>query len=237
MEYEIKRKLVRLNNRQCVDDIKKYIKYSYDFYHTKVPEIMILAKKLHEEYDLKSFYKVFNNLWKKGYHNSRVLAITALKFYKDDFDMETWVFLKPKLKEIKGLEKVDSIGSEILGYIVLKHRELETEIINLSQNKNLWLRRMALVSTIPLIREKDFELAFNLIKMHMHETEEPIQKTIGLLLKEIGDQDPELLKRFLIKNKLSKTAFYSATENIRSFRRLRHSLNSNKFGKWFFWKS
>ena len=215
MEYEIKRKLVRLNNRQCVDDIKKYIKYSYYFYHTKVPEIMILAKKLHEEYDLKSFYKIFNKLWKSGYHNSRVLAITSLKMYKEDFNLETWVFLKPKLKEIRGLDKVDSIGSDILGNIVLRYKELESEIITLSKNKNLWLRRMALVSSIPLIRQKDFKLAINLIKMHMNESEEPLQKTIGLLLKEIGDQDPELLRIFLIKNRnLPKTTFYSATENM-----------------------
>ncbi|MDD5193534.1 MAG: DNA alkylation repair protein [Candidatus Nanoarchaeia archaeon] len=236
MEYEIKRKLVRLNNRQCVDDIKKYISYSYDFYHTKVPEIIILAKKLHEEYELNDFYKVFNKLWKSNYHNSRVLAITALQFYKDDFNVETWNFLKPKLREIRGLDKVDSIGSEILGNILLRYPELEPQIINLAQNKNLRIRRMALVSTIPLIRQKEFRLAFILIKMNMNDIEEPTQKTVGLLLKEIGVQNPEILKRFLIKNdNLSGIAFNSATENIKSFRKLRQ-INSSKLKKLFFWK-
>jgi len=58
------------------------------------------------------------------------------------------------------------------------------------------------------------------------------------ILNFIHYQNPEILRRFLITNKnLPKTAFYSATENIKSFRRLRHLSNSNRFARWFFWKN
>jgi len=95
MEYKLKRPLKRLGHKEFEEDIKGFIKNTHKFYSSKIPEIKTLAKKLHEEHSLEEFYKVFNKLWRSGYHNERVLAIKTLKLYKEDFDFTSLCRVAP----------------------------------------------------------------------------------------------------------------------------------------------
>jgi len=122
-----KRALRKLGNKQFAEDIKTYIKSSHNFFSTRVPEIKTMAKKLHEEYSLKQFYKVFNKLWTSGYEKERSLAVYALQMYEEDFDSSTWEFIKPKLKEIRDYDQIRSI-KDILKGIIKKCPKLKKEI-------------------------------------------------------------------------------------------------------------
>jgi len=119
--------LQKLSNKQIFDDVNVFIKSSHKFFSTRVPELKTMAKKLHEEHGLKDFYKVFNKLWKSGYEKEKSLAIYTLQMYKDDFDANTWKFLKPKLKNINDKDHIESI-KEILKEIIGKYPKLRKEI-------------------------------------------------------------------------------------------------------------
>ena len=95
----MKKQLKKLGDKEFTQDIKKYIKSSHQFHESKTPEIKTLAKKFHEEYSLNEFYKIFNKLWDSGYENEKVLAIHSLKLYKEEFNIKTWKFIKPKIKQ------------------------------------------------------------------------------------------------------------------------------------------
>lgn len=232
--YKPKRKLRKLSNKQIAEDVKKYIRSSHEFYTTRVPELKTLSKRLHEEYDLNDFYKVFNRLWKSGYRE-KYIAINTLQLYNEQFDLTTWKFLKPKLKEIKSLDIVDIVGSEIIGYIFLRHPELEDEILELARSKDLWMKRMVIVSALQFIKNKEFRNILKLMEICIHNKEEYVQKALGWMLREIGNQDPEFLKRFLIQNKnMPERTFFYATENLKGLRRIRKPLIfRNRIRKFF----
>ena len=238
MTYRSKQ-LQRLSNKQIFEDIKKYIKTSHSFYETKVPELTVLAKRLHEEYDLTRFYKVFNKLWNSGYHEERSLAIHALQLYEEEFDLRTWYFLKPKLKDMKSWDKIDSVGIEIIGKILLKYPRLEIEIIKMVNSKNKWFIRMGMMSTLPSIRNGNIKLAMRIAEMHINNKEEHIQKAVGIILYEISRVKPEIAKKFILKNiHMPMITFNYATEDLKELKGLRQikKLQPSLITKLFDWR-
>lgn len=234
------RKLQRLSNKQIFEDVKKYIKDSHSFYETKVPELTVLAKRLHEEYDLYGFYRVFNKLWNSGYHEEKSLAIYTLQLYKEGFDLETWKFLKPKLKDIKSWDKVDSVSVNIIGELLIKNKKLEKEILKMIKSKNIWFKRIGIMSTIPLIKEDRLDLPLCVSGICLYSEQEPIQTAVGKVLKEIAEQKPAVAKKFILKNiHMPLITFRIATEDMKELRKIRNikPLKRNGFEKLMFWKN
>ena len=239
MDYKLKRQFKKLGNKQFAEDIKRYIKSPYEFYGIRVPEIRVLAKRLHEEHSLKNFYKVFNRLWKSGYHEEMSLAIYTLELYKEDLDLTTWRFIKPKLNDLKSWDQVDGISTHIVGQIMLKFPSLKEEMVKLSKSKNFWLRRTAIISTLPLIKKGDLKLTIKLAEDYLYDKEDYIQKATGWMLREAGKKDPELIKKFILKHiDMPSITFSYATEHLVDLRKVRKikKLRSDKRGKFLFWR-
>jgi len=240
MTDKIKRQLKKLSDKQFAENIKKYLKSPYEFYGIHVPEIRTLAKRLHEEHNLKEFYSVFNRLWKSGYHEEMSLALYSLQLYEEDFDMSTWRFLKPKLKEIQTWDQIDAISTFIIGKILLKYPQLEKELWKLSKSKNFWMRRIAIVSTLPRIKKGDIRLTMQLAESYIYDKEDYIQKATGWMLREAGKQKPEIVKRFVLKNiQMPAICFSYATErDLKDLRKVRQlkKLSQDKSGRFSWWK-
>ena len=145
---------------------------------------------------------------------------------------------RKQLKELRSWDKIESISINIIGEILAKNIRIEKEIINFSRGKNIWLKKAAILSTIPQIRNKDFQLAMKLIDLHLYDKEEQVQKAVGMVLKEIGEQNPALLRRIILKNmNMPLITFFIAIENHEDLRNLRGINNfNNKFEKLMFWK-
>tara|TARA_Y100000310_G_C20585644_1_gene765272 strand:+ start:613 stop:1341 length:729 start_codon:yes stop_codon:yes gene_type:complete len=239
MTYKLKRQLKKLSSKQFAEDIKKYISSPHKFYDIRVPELKTLAKRLHEEHSLKEFYVVFNRLWNSSYHEENSLAIYALQLYKDEFNLNTWKFLKPKIKNIKSWDQIDNIASNIVGYILLNYPRLEREILRTAKNGNIWLKRMAIVSTLPLIRNGDIKLTLKIAEIYLYDKEPHIQKAIGWMLREAEKQKPEKVKNFVLKHMyMPAPTFIYATENMRDLRKIRKlkKLKSDNVSGFFLWK-
>jgi len=239
MTYKIRKQLQKLSNKQFAEDIKSYLRSTHEFYGVKVPELRTMAKRLHEEHSLKDFYKIFNRLWRSSYHEEMSLAIYALQLYKDEFDLNTWNFLSPKLKDMKSWDQVDSVSTSIIGQILLKYPKLEKEILKLARSRNLWLRRIAIVSTLPLIKKGDIKLAMKLVEMYLYDKEDYIQKATGWILREIGDKKPEFTKNFILKHiEMPQLTFSYATEHMKDLRKVRKlkKFKTDKRGFWF-WRN
>jgi len=236
MTYKIRKQLKRLSNKQFAEDIKIYLKSSHEFYGIKVPELRVLAKRLHEEYELRDFYKVFNRLWRSSYHEEVSLAIYTLQLYRKEFDLGTWRFLKPKLKDLRSWDQVDSVSTSIIGEILLRYPQLSKEILKLAKSKNMWMRRIAIVSTLPLIKKGEIELTMKLVNMYVNDTGPYIQKATGWMLREVGNKKPEIAKRFILKHvHMPSITFSYATEHMTELRKMRKlkKLEGDKKG-WFF---
>lgn len=222
MVLEVRKQLKKLSNKHFAENIKRYLKSPYEFYGIHVPEIRTLAKHLYEEHELKDFYRVFNRLWNSGYHEEMSLALYTLQLYEKEFDLETFKFLIPKLDDIKSWDQIDAISSSIIGKILLKDPRLEREILKLSKSKNFWMRRIAIVSTLPRIKTGDIRLTMRLAEDYINDKENYIQKSTGWMLREAGKQKPEIVKRFILKHmQMPPIAFSYATEKMMELRKLR----------------
>lgn len=214
--------LKRLNNDEFVADIKNYLKSPYEFYGVKIPEIKTMAKKLYEENSLKDFYQVFDNLWNSGRQEKRLLCIYTLELYEDDFDLSTWKFLKPKLKGIKNIEKADAISKKIIGKILVKFPKIENEIIKMSKSDSFLIRRIAIVSTLPLIHSGDIRLTIHLAERYIDEVEINVLNAVGWMLYEAGKKKPEKVKKFILKHRdMPDDVFMEATKGMKELRKIK----------------
>ena len=226
------RQLKTLDLQQFAEDIKQYIKTPHKFYKNKLPELKTLGKRLYEEYKLRDFYRIFNKLWCSGYQKERSLAIHSFEMYKKEFDLETWMFLKPKLKETKSWDELDCIAEDIIGKILLRFPALEGEIARLGKSNNIYESRAAIVSTLPLIKNNRIRLSMFLLENNLFNKEESIQKVNGWILREIGKVKPEIAKRFILKHmNMPANTFIIATENMKGLRKIKgiKKLRGNRF--------
>ena len=226
------RQLKTLSLQNFADDVKQYIRTPHEFYKNKLPELKTLGKRLYEEYKLRDFYRIFNRLWSSGYQKERSLAIHSLEKYEKEFDLKTWVFLKPKLREAKSWDELDCIAEDIIGKILLRFPVLEREIAKLGKSSSVYERRAAIVSTLPLIKNNRIRLSMFLLENNLFNKEESIQKVNGWILREIGKVKPEIAKRFILKHmNMPANTFIIATENMKGLRKIKgiKKLRGNRF--------
>jgi len=239
MVYKLRKELKKLENKQIIKDIKRYIDNSNSFYEDKTPEIKILAKRLHDEYKLNDFYKVFNKLWTSCIYRKKYLAIYALEFYKEDFNIKTWKFVKSKLKDIKSFDIADYISINIIGDMIIKIPKIKKELIKLSKKKNIWIKRVVIISLIRLIKKEKTDFILNILQDNINNKERRIQEAVGFVLKEMSQEKPSAVKKFILKNiHMPYMTLKLATENMKELRKLRKikKLDSTKSDKLFFWK-
>ena len=65
----------------------------------------------------------------------------------------------------------------------------------------MWERRIAVVSTLMLIRDGQLDDTFRLAEMLIDSRHDLMQKSIGWMLREVGKRDKGLLVQFIEKHK------------------------------------
>ena len=64
----------------------------------------------------------------------------------------------------------------------------------------MWERRIAIVSTLSLIRNSEFEDVLKLSKQLLSDKEDLMHKATGWMLREVGKRDEKVLRKFLDEN-------------------------------------
>ncbi len=93
---------------------------------------------------------------------------------------------------------------------------------DLSQSPNLWRQRIAIVSTMRLIKADRFEETERMAEKLLNHPHDLIHKAIGWMLREMGKRDIEALHRFLNRNlqRMPRTALRYAIERLPEAQRL-----------------
>ena len=120
---------------------------------------------------------------------------------------------------INNWDLVDVTCTHILGrYIIHNDRSI---LYELAQENHLWSQRMALIATLPLIRQGQVGDTFALAEMLFDHPHDLIHKAIGWMLREAGKRSPEALEEFLHDHirKLPRTTLRYAIERFDPGRR------------------
>jgi len=170
----------------------------------------------------KQFYHLsltdLKKLLKSKYHEERLIALFILihQFQKGDEKLRQKIFdlYIASTKWINNWDLVDTSAYHIVGnFLFEKDREI---LYKLAVSKNLWKRRIAIVSTFYFIRQKQFTDTLKIATMLLGDSHDLIHKATGWMLREVGKKDEKVLISFLEKyiQPLPRTSLRYAIERL-----------------------
>lgn len=115
---------------------------------------------------------------------------------------------------INNWDIVDLSCREVVGgYLMYKPRGI---LYKLAVSKDMWERRIAMVSTWQFIRERQLEDTFAIAEILLNDAHDLIHKAVGWMLREAGKKDEVALKHFLDDHAatMPRTALRYAIERL-----------------------
>lgn len=145
------------------------------------------------------------SLLKNPIHQVRLLALLIMAWqYKKGTEEKKSEILQLYLdntKYINNWDLVDLSAPDIVGCELLRgKRDFLPRLVN---SGFLWEERIAVISTITLVRHGEFGLTIELVKVFMNHPHDLIHKVCGWVLREIGKKDRRVLTDFLNEYKLN----------------------------------
>ena len=136
---------------------------------------------------------------------------------KDDKAMKKiFDFYIAHTKAVNNWDLVDCSAPIISGHYTYTYPAKQAVLRKLVKSKNIWERRIAMVSTLYFIRQKGITLTFDLANDLMKDTHDLIHKAMGWMLREAGKVSEKELEQFLEKHvgHIPRTALRYAIERM-----------------------
>lgn len=216
----LKKDLERLRDEKKAVDLARFFKTGKGEYGEGdvflgiiVPKQRIVAKK-YQNMSLKETAELLSS--KVHEHRLTALFILVLKYKKSDVRGKEEikdVYLK-NFRYVNNWDLVDLSAPRILGsYLLDKDRSL---LYKLAKSRNIWERRIAVLSTSMFIYHNQFEEALEISEMLLGDEHDLIHKAVGWMLREIGKRDMKAEEKFLDKHykKMPRTMLRYAIEKF-----------------------
>ena len=184
-----------------------------------VPVQRSIAKK-YKELSLKEIKELLHS----KFHEERLIALFILveQFKKGDEQKKEDIFTFYHLhrKRINNWDLVDLTADRISGSYLLDKDK--TILYKLAESKNIWDRRVAVMSTFHFIKYDSFDDALGIAEILLHDKHNLIHKAVGWMLREIGKRDINTEEGFLEKHykKMPRTMLRYAIEKFPEKKRL-----------------
>jgi 3-methyladenine DNA glycosylase AlkD len=218
---QIREELKKIGNKERAENSKKYLKSPYEFYGIRIPEIRKLVKK-YKGMEFHSALNLFDELWNSGNHEEMSFALYLLGYYVKKYPQYIWKFLLERIEKAKTWDHVDELSAHILGVILADDIRIMSDIKEMSEAKNPWIRRISIVSTYPLIKKNKIELTLRLAEDLIYDKDIYVQKGAGWMLREAGKKNRTAVREFiLIHLDMKPNAFSYATEKMTELRKIK----------------
>lgn len=154
------------------------------------------------------------------WHEARLCAFLILveRFKKkkttDEERCNIYQFYLKNTRHCNNWDLVDLSCPTIVGGYLL-HQTDRSLLYRLAESDNLWEQRIAIVSTIALIRHDQFDDTLALSRKLMNHKHDLMHKAVGWMLREIGKRNRDVLSEFLDEyaTRLPRTALRYAIEH------------------------
>ncbi len=170
-------------------------------------------------------FKDLRELLKSKIHEERQTALLILvdKYEKGREDGKSiFNFYLKNTRHINNWDLVDLSAPKIVGnYILDKDRKI---LYKLAKSKNLWERRIAILSTFAFIRRNQFTETLKISEMLLNDKHDLIHKAVGWMLRETGKQSQQVLEAFLKRNgsKMPRTMLRYSIEKLSESKRRKY---------------
>ncbi|MGI9470518.1 MAG: DNA alkylation repair protein [Rubripirellula sp.] len=191
------------------------------FLGIRVPDLRRLSRK-NRQLDVGDVLQLLHS----PAHETRLLAvfILVLKYERGDDADRKLVFdaYCENLDFVNNWDLVDASAYKIVGaHLQDRDRRL---LRRLAKSKDLWRRRVAIISTFAFIREHDFDETLFLSQRLLRDPEDLIHKAVGWMLREVGNRDRTIEEHFLKAhyNEMPRTMLRYAIEKFPESTRQRY---------------
>ena len=163
------------------------------FLGVTVPNQRKIAKK-YKTLPLRDIQELLNS----EIHEYRLTALFIL-FHQFPKDKETiYHFYLKNTKRVNNWDLVDSSAHKIVGaYLFDKDRSI---LYQLAKSKNLWEKRIAIISTAYFISKNQFIDTLKISQILLKDQHDLIHKAVGWMLREVGKRNQEVEEGFLNKH-------------------------------------
>lgn len=204
---DITKELKSFSKKEKIELFTRFFKtgkggYGYGdmFWGIAIPEIRGVARKYFKSVTLQDI----SELVESRIHEVRLTGYIILTYMyeKGSNDLKESIvsFYLSHLSGVNNWDLVDLSCYKILGEYVLKNPSKRVLLYDLLESKELWKERIAIVSTMALIRANEFEDTLRISKLLLGNKHDLIHKAVGWMLREVGKRDINILREFLQRN-------------------------------------
>ena len=232
---DVVKELECLKNSEKIKVFKRFFKtnegeYGYGdmFWGISVPQVRGISKR----YFLDISFDEIKVLINHRIHEVRLTGYLILTYQYEKSDNERrkdiFDFYLNNLSGCNNWDLVDLSCYKIVGEYVLRNKEKRKRLYKLSKSRNLWQQRISIVSTYPMIKRKEFEDTLNISKLLLSHKHDLIHKAVGWMLREVGKQDMNVLRKFLNENinTIPRTTLRYSIERMNESERKKYLLKS-----------
>lgn len=136
-------------------------------------------------------------------HEDRMCALMVLsyKYQKEKNEKERKKLVDFYLKHRyagNNWDLIDCITDRILGHWLFDKEK--SILYKFAKSKNLWERRMSIISTYHFIKNNRFDETIKISEILLNDNHDLIHKAVGWMLREVGKKNKNVLVRFLKKH-------------------------------------
>jgi 3-methyladenine DNA glycosylase AlkD len=200
---ELRKNIKTLRSKEVADTMQWFFKTGKGEYGEgdifaglKVPVQRKIAK------DFRDLSKTeIKQLLASPVHEERLISLFILvEQYEKGSEKEKEKIFKFYLKNRKGINNwdlVDLSAPKIVGkYLLEKDKSI---LVKFASSKNLWERRIAILSTYEFIRNNNFKPTLEIAEILLNDEHDLIHKAVGWMLREVGKKDLQTEEKFLRK--------------------------------------
>jgi 3-methyladenine DNA glycosylase AlkD len=157
-------------------------------------------------------------LLKTPLHEARMLALFILvDQYRRGTEAGRETLYRAYLRHARYINNWDLVDCSA-PYVVGAHLSTRSRepLLRLARSRNLWERRIAIVSTACFIRDGDLSDTLAIAKLLLRDEEDLIHKATGWMLREVGKRNLATEESFLVKHykKMPRTMLRYAIEKF-----------------------
>jgi 3-methyladenine DNA glycosylase AlkD len=216
----IQKKLQQLGSEEKAKALQKFFKTGPGeygegdvFIGVGVPQLRKLVKE-YPDITIEESMQLLRSL----IHEERMLALLILigKYSKGNETVKKRIYklYLQHTKFINSWDLVDSSAYHIVGnFLMDKSKE---PIYRLAKSKNLWERRIAILSTFHFIKHNNYSETLKISKILLTDEQDLIHKAVGWMLREIGKRHIFTQETFLKKHykRMPRTMLRYAVEKF-----------------------
>ena len=190
-----------------------------------VPKQRSIAKQFFD-LSLHDLQKLLNSV----YHEERLTALLILVLRYPRVDKKEqekiYKFYLKNTRNINNWDLVDLTAEKIIGPC-LEGKD-KSVLFKLARSKNLWEKRIAILSTFHYIKKGESKLTLQIAEMLLNDDHDLMHKAVGWMLREVGKrcgekEEEEFLKKYY--KKMPRTMLRYAIERFAENKRLKYLKN------------